>query len=258
MTALGRPAGRRLELVATLVWRDLVLRYRRSLLGIAWSQLAPLATLAVLGVLFTRAIPLHIPHYALFVVTGLLVWTWFAAALVDATRSVVGGRDLVRQPGFPDALLPVAAIGTHLVHLMLALPVLVVAVWAMTGRVPITAVALPVLIGVQFLVTLGPAYVLAALNVRYRDVSHLVGVALMPLFYATPVFYDPARVPASIRGVYGLNPLERLLNGYRAALLDGHWPDPASLLPTVAAAALVAVAGHRLFRRRAGEFAEQL
>jgi lipopolysaccharide transport system permease protein len=253
-----RRRRQRLDLVLTLVWRDLTLRYRRSVLGIAWSQVATLSTLAVLALLFSRAIPLHIPNYPLFVVTGLLAWTWFAASVVAATESVVSARDLIRQPGFPAGLLPVVAISTHLIHLLLALPVLLIAVWLVTGHLWLNTLALPALLAVQFLLTLGPAFVLAALHVRFRDVGHLVGVLLMPLFYASPVFYNSELVPHHLRGVYGLNPLEHLLNGYRQVLLAGHWPAAAPLLVIAAVAMAVGIAGYRLFLRRAGEFAEEL
>ena len=248
----------RVDLVLTLVWRDLVLRYRRSVLGIAWSQLAPLATLGVLALLFTRAIPLHIPHYALFVVTGLLAWTWFAGAIVAATESVVQSRDLVRQPGFPVALLPVVAISTHLIHLILVIPVLLLIIWLVIGHVALSVTALPLLIVVQFLITLGPAYLLASMNVRFRDVGHMVGVLLLPLFYATPVFYDSARIPRNLAGLYGLNPFAHLVNGYRDALLVGRWPESLPMLAIALAGGLTTFVGYKVYRFRAIEFAEQL
>jgi lipopolysaccharide transport system permease protein len=248
----------RIDLVRTLVWRQLVLRYRRSLLGIAWSQLGPLALLGVIAFVFSVVVPLDIPNYALFVIVGLLSWTWFASGITAATESVVESRDLVRLPGFPATMLPVVAVATHLMHFLLALPVLLVVILVVQHGLSVTLVALPLVLGVQFLVTLAPAYLLAAVNVRYRDVGHLVGVALLPLFYASPVFYGLAQVPERYHWVYDVNPFAHLLKAYRDVLLVGNWPDWAALATVAGIAAVVAVLCRRQFRSTAPTFAELL
>lgn len=249
---------RRADLLVELVLRDLRLRYRRSALGAAWSQLGALATLGVLWFLFTRVVPLGIPDYAVFVFAALLAWTWFSAALLAGTGSVVEARDLLRRPGFPVGLLPAVAVTTHLVHYLLALPVLLAAVAVGTGRVPPTAVALPAVLAVQFLLTLGPAYLLAAANVRFRDVAHLVSVSLLPLFYASPVFYGAAQVPSRFHLFYDLNPLAQLFAAYRAVLLEGRWPAWDALAAVAGAGAALAAVGGWAFAAAAHRFPEEL
>lgn len=248
----------RIDLVRTLVWRQLVLRYRRSLLGIAWSQLGPLALLGVIAFVFSVVVPLDIPDYALFVIVGLLAWTWFASGITAATESVVESRDLVRLPGFPSTLLPVVAVATHLMHFLLALPVLLAVILVVQHGLSVTLVALPVVLVVQFLVTVAPAYLLAAANVRYRDVGHLVGVVLLPLFYASPVFYGTAQVPERYRWVYELNPFAHLLEAYRGVLIDGEWPHWGALAAVAGIAGAVAVLCRWHFRNTAATFAELL
>ncbi len=246
------------DVLVTLVERDLKVRYRHSVLGVLWSQLGPLALLVMMSFVFMRVVPLHVPHYPLFVVVGLLAWTWFASAVDAATNSIVGGGELVRRPGFAPALLPASAVVTQLVHFLLALPVLLVAVWLVLGRVPLTVVALPVVVVAQLAVTLAPALLLAALNVRWRDVSQAVTVALMPLFYATPVFYPPARVPARWRTLFDLNPLGRLLTAYRDVLIAAQWPSWRTLAVVTLAGAGAALACREFVVRHAHEFAEEL
>lgn len=256
MTAVIDP--QRVDLLRTLVWRDLVLRYRRSVLGIAWSQVGPLALLGVLAFVFSVVVPLHIPHYALFVIVGLLAWTWFASGLTAGIDSVVTARDLVRLPGFPTALLPVIAVSTHLMHFLLALPVLLLAVGIVLHGLSVTLVALPLVIAAQFLVTLAPTYLLAAANVRYRDISHVVGVALLPLFYASPVFYDAGRVPERYHWIYDVNPLAILLDAYRNCVVAGRWPHWSSLAAVIVVAAAAVVGSWRIFDRASPDFAELL
>jgi lipopolysaccharide transport system permease protein len=252
---LARPRQRR-DLVWELVARDVKLRYRRSVLGIAWSQLAPLSMIAIFSFVFGHILPLKIPHYPAFLFVGLLAWIWFQTSLLAGTQSVTASRDLVRQPGFPVPLLPVVAIGSGLINYLLALPVMLFWIGVTTGGIPVTAVALPAILAVQFLIVLGPAYILAAVQVTFRDVGHIVEILLLPLFYATPIFY--AHYPHRFHLIYDLNPLARLMTAYRAVLLEGRWPNGSVLaLLAVVGIAMVAL-GYWVFDKRAYRFAEEL
>lgn len=253
--ALARPRQRR-DLVWELIARNIKLRYRRSILGIAWSQLAPLSMIAVFSFVFGRIVPLKIPDYPAFLFVGLLPWIWFQTSLLTGTQSVTGSRDLVRQPGFPLPLLPVVAIGSGLINYLLALPVMFIWIGATTGHIRVTAVALPAILAVQFLIVLGPAYLLAAIQVTFRDVGHIVEILLLPLFYATPIFY--AQYPARYHVIYDLNPLARLMTAYRSTLIAGRWPD-VSVLSLLALVGMGMTAfGYWVFDRRAHRFAEEL
>jgi lipopolysaccharide transport system permease protein len=251
--------GRRVDLVRELVLRDVRLRYRRSVLGVAWSQLAPLSLLVIMTVVFTKVIPLGIPDYPVFALTGLLAWTWFQTSMMSATVCVSDGADLVRRPRFPVGLLPPIAIVSQLAHFVLALPVLLGAVVILTGRLPATAVLLPLLLAIQFAVTLGPAYMVAALHPRVRDIGHALVVVLQIWFFATPIFYDDQRlIDSSFRLAYELNPMARLITAYRDVLIRGRWPHFTSLAIILASGAVLSAAGIALYRRRAHTFPEEL
>jgi homopolymeric O-antigen transport system permease protein len=246
------------DLLRELVARDIKLRYRRSVLGIAWSQIAPLGTMLVLSFVFSHVVPLGIKHYPEFVFVALLPWTWFQTAMVEATNSVVAGRDLIRQPGFAATLLPVAAIVSNLVNYVLALPVLLLFIGVGIGRIPVTTVLLPLVLAVQFLITIGPSLVLASLHVTFRDIAHIVGVLMVPLFYITPVLYPPSKVPARFHLIYDLNPLSHLMNAYRDVLLYGRAPDAKALLAIAAVGLALFFAGRAIFEMRSRRFAEEL
>jgi lipopolysaccharide transport system permease protein len=247
-----------IDVVVTLVERDLKVRYRHSVLGVAWSQLGPLAMLVIVSFVFTRVVPLHVPNYPLFVVIGLLAWTWFAAAVDIATRSIVDARELVQRPGVTATALPTAAVVTQLVHFLLALPIVVVVELLVLGHLPATIIALPAVVLAQLVVTLPLAWLLAALHVRWRDVGHGVTLLLMPLFYATPIFYPPGRVPARWRHVFELNPLAPLITGYRDVMLYGRWPTWSSLAVLLLVGVVLGMACRQLVARRAHLFAEEV
>lgn len=243
-------------LVWELVLRNLRLRYRRSVLGLLWAQIAPLAYVLVLTVVFTRVVPLDIDDYPVFVLLGMLPWLWFQAALVAGTTSVVGSPDLVRQPGFPRLALPVVAVMSTLVNHLLGLPVALAGAALVTGDVQVTALAVLPLLAIQLLLCLGPAFALASLHARLRDTAHLLGVVLVPLFYATPVFYDADALDAA--PLLRLNPLVPIIDGYRDAVLAGRWPSVLPLLAVTGAGLVLLAGGLTLYRSRMPRFVEDL
>jgi lipopolysaccharide transport system permease protein len=253
----SRPMTRLLDLVIVLVIRDLKLRYKRSVLGVAWSLLNPLAYLLVLQFVFGALMPLGIPRYPSFLFSGLLAWGWFSSSLLWAAGSVADHRDLIRQPGFPAAILPPVRVLSDLIHFLLALPVLFLFLYI--GGTPLTwaALTLPLLIAVQFLLTLGPAYLVAACEARYHDTHYLLTILLQLLFFLTPVFYDVATVADRYRPLYGLNPLAHLIQGYRAVLLIGRPANPESVAILIAVSAGLLVLGAGVFARMQFRFVEE-
>jgi lipopolysaccharide transport system permease protein len=236
--------------------RQIRLRYSGSVLGLGWSQIAALAQVGILMFVFGRVVRLGIPDYPAFVLVGTIPWLWLVGGISGAAESIVSGRDLVRKPGFPAAVLPLVAVGTALINFLLTIPITLVTVGLVTGRVPATACLLPVLMATQLLVMLGPAYLVAALNVFLRDTAHLVAIVLGLLFYATPVFY--AHVPRRYDLIVTLNPVAHLLAAYRQILLYGTLPSWWGLTALALGGAVVTSACYGVFVRRERWFAEEL
>jgi len=246
------------DLVRVLVARDFKLRYKRSILGIAWSLLVPLAQLAVLYVVFNRIVPLNIPRYTTFLFTGILPWTWLQASLLVSAMTVIDNRDLVKQVGFPVPLLPAVTVLSHLVHFLLALPILAAFLISEGYRPNPALAALPLVILVQFLFVLSLAYIVATLQVRFRDTQYLLGIGLFLFFYLTPVFWDASTIPEPYHSIMLLNPVAMILDGYRAILMNSKWPDPIPMLCVTGFSLVVlalAYAGFNLARHR---FVEEL
>lgn len=245
------------DLLRELVGREMKVRYRRSVLGIMWSLLNPLVHLLVLVFVFQRVAPLNIPDYPLFVFIGVLAWGWFSAALPAATTSITGNRELIRQPGFPTAILPAVPILSGLVHFLIAMSLVLVAVAVLGRTVSITVLALPLIVALQFLVTLSVGYLTATAQVRFRDTAYLVGVALLLGFFLTPVFYRPGSLPAGYQMLYVMNPMAQVINAYRDVLIGAHWPNVPALLAVAAVSSVVLVLGHRMFTRASVDFVEE-
>jgi lipopolysaccharide transport system permease protein len=246
------------DLLRELVVRDMKLRYKRSVLGIAWSLLNPWLQMLVFVFLSRRVLALDIPNYPSFVFTGVLAWNWLQSALLLATSAITNNRELVRRPGFPTAILPVVAVTTNLIHFLLALPVPMIFLILGGGRPTSAILALPFVILLQFLLILGLGYLVATVHVTFRDTQHLLNAFLRLLFYLTPVFYDASMVPARYQAFYRLNPMFHLITAYRAILIQGNLPDLGALL---ALGLLVGVSlwlGHTVFTRASYRFVEEL
>ncbi len=238
--------------------RDMKLRYKRSVLGIGWSLLNPLLQFAVFYVVFRWIIPVNVPDFAVFLLTGILAWTWFQSSLNSGCVVITDNASLIRQPGFPPAILPVIAVATNLVNFVLALPVLAVALLIAGHPFTAAVAALPIVIAIQFLLTLSAVYVLSALHVSFRDTQYLLGVILLLGFYVSPVIYSVDAVPADWQRWFALNPLVHLFEAYRTALIQGRFPDLLPLLWIAAISLAVLLASYRVFVRSSHLFIEEI
>jgi lipopolysaccharide transport system permease protein len=250
------------DLLWCLVVRELKVLYKRSLLGIAWTLLNPLLQLVVFSVIFQQVLKAGagINHYISYAFSGLLIWGWTQSALFQATGLITGNRPLIRQPTFPVPMLPIVTVTTGLIHFLLAFPAL--AVMMAIDRITLnwTVLFFPLLLALQFILTLSFAYPLAALNVTFRDTQHTLGVILQLLFYLLPIFYtvnDPS-IPDWLKTFYAWNPLVVLLEAYRSILINGQIPSIPGLLFLIGISATLLPIGYRVFQRQSERFVEEV
>jgi lipopolysaccharide transport system permease protein len=246
------------DLLRELVVRDIKVRYKGSVLGVAWSLVNPLLQMMVFYFLFRLVMRFNIAKYPSFVLSGVLAWGWFQSSLSQAAGVITASRDLVKRPGFRPAILPVTTVTTYLIDFLLSLPILILLLLIDDGSFHLTVFALPIVIGCQFLLTLGLAYWISMANVFFRDTQQLLTVALRLLFYLSPVFYDAKVIPAPYMTLYRLNPLVHLLDAYRAILIRGELPDGLVLLGLSMFAGALLWSGQSIFRRVSYRLIEEL
>jgi ABC-type polysaccharide/polyol phosphate export permease len=247
------------DLFRDLFRRDLRIRYRGSVLGVAWSLVNPLVLMGVYTLLFGVLLPVPansgIKHFALFVLTGLVVWVFFQASVQTATGSLVGHASLVKQVRFPRQLLPFSVVATNLVTLAAMLVVVLpFALWLIPDtRETFWAAAFP-LVALVGIVS-GLAVILACANALFRDVEHLVAAILLPLFLLTPIFYSWGSLPGLSSHpfvadlVYYGNPLVPTVEAVRDPLFFGDMPGAGALLYVFAVAAGCLAVATYVFRR---------
>ncbi|MBA3350465.1 MAG: ABC transporter permease [Actinobacteria bacterium] len=245
------------DLITHLVAREFRLRYRQATLGWIWALASPLARLTVLTYLFTRVVPLGIDNYGVFVFTGLIAWQWFSSGLMSATTSAVDRRELLFRPGVPRVVVPIVSVLTDGLDYLVALPILIAFILLGDG-LSLTALALPVVLLFQVLLTLGLGFMLCSANVYFRDVHLFVNVATLLGWYLTPVFYQARAVPESFHWVLQINPMAQLLTAYRAVLIDGRLPEPRSFSILATACVAIFFIGLSIYRRKSLLFVDEL
>lgn len=252
----------RRQLLGDFAWRALRARYKGSALGFAWNFVIPLLNLLVFWVLFgvileTRPVTATGEQpYAIFLFVGLLPWTFFSNALLAGAAAVTSNAAIVKRVRLPVQLLPAASVASALANYLLTLVVLF-AVLALFGpRHPEALLYLPVLILVQLLLAAGLAYLLAGLNVFFRDVEHILGVVLMAWYFLTPILFPISMLadrPRELMLAY-LNPMTPVIVGYQRALLDGLPPEWPWLGYSAAVGLVLFVSGFAYFRRAKDDF----
>lgn len=216
------------DLLEAWTWRIVRVRYQQSLLGGLWAIIQPAATVAILTVVFTRVIQVDtggVP-YLLFSYTTMVLWTLFVASLNDMVGSLSNNMGLVTKIYFPREVLPIALMLARLLDFCIAmLLLLAMMVYFQVPLFRITWLYVPVIVAIEIGLALGIGLAGAALNVFYRDVSHIVPLVLQVLLYASPVIYPISMVPENLRTFYFLNPMAGIIESYRVVILYGNSPD---------------------------------
>ncbi|HXZ19670.1 MAG TPA: ABC transporter permease [Candidatus Acidoferrales bacterium] len=239
------------ELLYFLVWREIKVRYKQTVIGAGWAVIQPVATMLVFTLFFGRLarIPSGGLPYPLFFYSALLPWTYFAGALSGATNSVVENQRVITKVYFPRLLLPLSAVFSGLVDFVIAFVLL--AGMALYYRVTPGPwlIFLPVFLLLAMFTAFGAGLWLAALNALYRDVRYVVPFLIQFWLFASPVAYPSTLVPERWRALYGLNPMAGVIDGFRWAVSGENPPSPGLVAASAGAVIVMLVAGLWYFRR---------
>ena len=254
MIELVRDSIRYRELIWALALKELKIRYKRSVLGFLWALLNPLLLMIITTLVFSTLLKMSVSHYAIFVLSMILPWTFFAQSLSYATESVVGNGELIKKVRVAKIVFPLAAVASNMINLLLSLIPLLLIVLVMGHPLHVTWLYLPVPLLALTIFTIGATFFFAAANVYYRDVAHILQVILQIWFYITPILYDVNLFPAHYRWIFKLNPLGFVMNGFRLSVYWGMLPSAQSILASFVCAFLALFIGLAVFRRYQDQF----
>jgi lipopolysaccharide transport system permease protein len=245
------------ELLYFLVWRDVKIRYKQTVLGIAWAVLQPLLAMLIFTVIFGRfaKIPSDGLPYAVFVYAGLLPWAFFSSSVTQGGQSLINQQHLLTKVYLPRLFVPSASVGGALLDLAISFGVYAV-ILACYGVVPGWGVIfLPVLVLLTVLAALGLSFLLAALTVSYRDFRYVVPFMMQILMYLSPVVYSVTLIPKRYQWLAAFNPMTGIIDGFRAAIL-GAPANPVTLGVSTAATFMLFGIGLFYFRSVERRFAD--
>ena len=246
-------------LIRALVVRHLAMRYRGSSLGFLWSFLNPLCLMLVYTLVFRYYIRFdQVSNYTIFLFCGLLPWIWFTSALSEGASAIVGSGHLITKSMFPAHILPVVSTITSMVNFLLSLPLLLIFMLVLQQPFHWSLALLPLLVALQFVFQLGLALGLAALNVLYRDVQHVLGNLLTFLFFLCPIIYPATVVPARFKFTLDLNPMAQLVQFYHALIMEGTLPPLIPVLFFAVFCGLSLLVGNMIYNHYRECFAELL
>ena len=248
------------ELFQVLAWRDISVRYKQTIIGVAWAVIRPFLTMVVFTVIFGKVAKLPsegTAPYALLVFAGMLPWTFFSTALAEASNSLIGNANLISKVYFPRLIVPTATVVVALVDFLISFTVLAaMMVWYqfLPGW---QILLLPVFILIAFLASLGPGLWITALNVKYRDFRYIIPFLVQFGLYVSPVGFSSSVVPEQWRLLYSLNPMVGVIDGFRWCILRGespiYWPG---FYLSLAVTAFFLWLGIRQFRKMEKTFAD--
>ncbi len=247
------------DLAYLLVWRDIKVRYKQTVIGAAWAILQPFLAMVVFSVVFGQLarLPTDGIPYPVFAYSALVPWTYFTHALTKSIGSVVDQRAMVTGVYFPRLILPIAAVVAGFVDFLIAFVVLLLLMlWY--GLMPTVAVlTLPLFVLLAVATAMGVGLWLAALNVHYRDIAYAVPFLIQLWLFVTPIAYPSSLIPRPWRALYALNPMAGVVEGFRWALLgSGNQPPGTVVLVSATAVAALLVGGLYYFRRTEETFAD--
>jgi len=248
------------ELFYFLAWRDILVRYKQTVIGIAWAVIRPFLTTVVFTLVFSRIAKLSAPNgipYALLVMSAMLPWQFFSTSLTESSNSLIGNANLISKIYFPRLIVPAGSVITSFVDFLITLALMgVLMLWY--GFLPDWhLLLLPAFLTLAFVCSFAAGLWLCALNVEYRDFRYIVPFIVQFGLYISPVGFSSDVVPQKWRLLYSLNPMVGVIDGFRWSLLRGQtplgWP---SVLSSCGFVVLLSLSGIRYFRKMERTFAD--
>lgn len=242
----------------SMILSELRTRYKGSFLGFLWTFINPLLMIIIYSLVFSLVMRVNIRHYAAFVSIGVLSWNMFATSLQSSSSVIVSKSSLVKKIYFPREILPMSVVGGALINYLLSYIILVPFI-LLSGIAPTPMwAAIPVIIFVNLMLTLGLSLLCAALNVYFRDLEHMLGIFLMAWFYLTPVVYSYTMVPHQLVTVFKLNPVGATTILLQDLLYYGHDIRWKLFIYAVAVSAAILGFGWGVFHKLSRGFAEEV
>lgn len=246
------------ELLKTNIKKEIRGKYKHSFLGVLWSFLYPLLQLAVYAIIFPLILRNTQENYVIFLCVALIPWNFFTTIVTQSTGTVINNADIVKKVYFPREILPISVVSSQLVNFLISTIIIIAFVLCAGMGLSKYIIFYPIILLIQYIFSIGISFIVSSLTVFLRDLEHLISIAMMMLFYATPIAYSADTIPSSYQFIITLNPMAHILNAYRDIFYYQRMPELQTLGVMFVISILIFVIGYRIFNKLQKNFAEEL
>ena len=246
------------ELLKTNVKKEIRGKYKGSFLGILWSFVNPLLQVLVYAIIFPYIMRVKTDNYLIFLICGIIPWTWFTTSISNGTSCIILNSNLIKKVYFPREILPISIVTSGMINFLISC--VIILIFVLFGGVGISwhLVFLPLLVLIQYVITLAFAFLLSAINVYVKDVEYIVIFMLNMAFYATPILYSTETFKGWFLWIFRLNPMAHLINGYRDIFYVHQVPQVGNLLILLGIGIGLLVLCYKAFDKLEKRFAEEI
>jgi lipopolysaccharide transport system permease protein len=247
-----------LDLITVLTQKEIKVRYKSSFLGYLWAIVHPLAFAFVFFIAFKVVMKIQMEDYALFLIAGLFPWQWFANSVSASPMVFLGNASIIKKVNFPRNIIPLTTVLQDMIHFVLSIPVIVLFIFIYHKSPSISwFYGIPILLGIQFLMTYGISLIVSSINLFFRDLERLTAIFTTLLFYFTPIIYPETMIPEKYKTLINLNPLAPLMISWRNLFLNGQL-EATSLMVSLAYSTFAFMLGYLVYKKLSWKFAEVL
>lgn len=246
------------EFLKSNVKKDIRGKYKGSFLGVLWSFINPLLSVVIYAIVFHYIMRFNIENYLIYLIAGIIPWTFFTSAINAGMNSILFNSDIIKKVYFPRIILPISGVTSCLVNFLISCIVIVMfAIFSGVG-ISFNLIFLPLIVLIQYIFTLGIAFVLSAVEIYVRDIEHIINFFIGMLFYITPILYTPDYVPAKFSFLLKINPLSYIIEAYHSIFYYKQMPNMVNLGIISLISAVVFIVGYMIFNKLQKGFAEEV
>ena len=246
------------ELLKTNVKKDIRGKYKASFLGILWSFINPLLQVLVYVIVFPYIMRVQTDNYLIFLICGIIPWTWFTYTLSNGTTSITNNANLIKKVYFPREILPISVVTSGLINFLISCVIILIFVLLSGLGLSWHLIFLPFIALIQYIVSLAIIFLLSAFNVYVKDVEYIVNFLIMMAFYATPILYSTEMFSGWIMWIFRLNPMAHLINAYRDIFYVHRIPEMTNLLILLLIGLILLIICYSIYKKLEKRFAEEI
>ena len=246
------------ELLKNNVKKDIRGKYKGSFLGVLWSFVNPLLQVLVYAIVFPYIMRVKTDNYLIFLICGIIPWTWFTTSIMNGTNCIIINSNLIKKVYFPREILPISIVTSGMINFLISCVIILLFVLLGGAGISWHLVFLPLLVLIQYIVTLAFVFLLSAINVYVKDVEYIVAFLINMAFYATPILYSTEMFSGWFMWIFRLNPMAHLINAYRDVFYVHQIPQLGNLAILLGIGILLLILCYKIFNKLEKRFAEEV